>query len=114
GRSEGYGEAWPQQVVRIRKLHCHLGRLRLGIELVAAGDETPLVRILVARRQDEPELPLPGDLLKARDGLAALKIHRRRSLADDPDRIQLDDGRQAALVTRLPGDVRALPDQGPA
>jgi hypothetical protein len=38
-------------------------RLGLGVELVAAGDETSLMRLDIAGRQDEADLPLPGDLL---------------------------------------------------
>jgi hypothetical protein len=46
-----------------RCLRSHLGRLGLGVELVAAGDETSLVRVDIAGRKDEADLPLPGDLL---------------------------------------------------
>jgi hypothetical protein len=47
----------------LRCLRVHLGRLGLGVELVAAGDETSLVRVDIAGRKDEADLPLPGDLL---------------------------------------------------
>jgi hypothetical protein len=48
---------------RSRCLRVHLGRLDLGVERVAAGDETSLVRIDIADQKDEADLPLPGDLL---------------------------------------------------
>src|SRR5262245_51404146 len=81
-RLKGYIEAWPQQIVRIRELHGHFGRLRCRVELVGAGDESTLVRILVAGRQDEAEFTPLGDLLNAWECFAALKIHGGRRLAD--------------------------------
>lgn len=43
-------------------------------------------------------LNFPGNLLKVRDGLTALEVHRGRSLTDNANWAQLDDARETALV----------------
>ena len=53
-------------MVWIGEFNGNLGRLRCRIELVGAGDETPLMHILVSGRQDEPKFTPRGDLPNAR------------------------------------------------
>src|SRR5262245_7029964 len=105
-------EARPQRIVWIGELDGPFGRLRGRVELVGAGDETALVRILVAGRQNKAEFTALGNLLDAWECFAALKIHGGRRLADHMDRIQLDNGGEATLIARLLGDVRAFSDEG--
>src|SRR5262245_46067844 len=100
-RFKGNAEARPQQMVWIGEFNGNLGRLRCRIELVGAGDETPLVRIIVASRQDEAKFTPRGSLLNARKCFAALKISGGRRVADHMNRIQLDDGGKTALIARL-------------
>src|SRR5262249_10643721 len=97
---------------RIRELRGDLGCLRFSIERIASSDESTLVWVLVAVRQDDAELTPLGNLLNARDRFAALKIHGGRRLTDHMDRIQLDDGGETTLIARLLRYIRAFIDQG--
>src|SRR5262245_7370384 len=86
-RLKVYVEARPQQIVRMRELHGDFGRLRGGVEFIRARDEATLVRILIARRQNEAEFTPLGDVLNAWECSAALKIHGGGRLAYHMDRV---------------------------
>src|SRR5262245_42281408 len=109
---QGDAKAGPQQKVGIWKLDGDLSRLRCRVERVGAGDETALVRILVASDQNKPEFPPLGSLLQCFELftflVASLEIRGSRSLPNHVDGIELHDGGEPALVASLLGNVGAF------